>query len=62
MNGYIGRADFKILNSKGQMVLVKQSTSLGGLQSLDLTKQPKGFYWLQIATAKGILVQKFILQ
>lgn len=62
MNGYIGKADFKILNSKGQLVLVKQSTSLGGLQSLDVTKQPKGVYWLQIATAKGILVQKFILQ
>lgn len=62
MNGYIGKAGFKVINSNGQIVLEKESVNLTGLQSLDLTKQPKGFYWLQIAAAKGILVQKFILQ
>ncbi len=62
INGYIGKADFKVINSIGEIVLVKDGVNLSVSQSFDLTKQAKGMYWLSISTAKGISVQKFILQ
>ena len=62
MNGYIGRVDFKLINSIGKIVLVKDNVYLSVSQSFDFTKQAKGLYWVSIATPKGISVQKFILQ
>jgi hypothetical protein len=62
MNGYIGKADFIILNAKGQVLLEKEIFSLYNAQVLDLTALPKGIYFLKAATGKGISVQKFLVQ
>jgi hypothetical protein len=62
MNGYIGKANFIISNSKGQVLLEKEIFSLYNAQALDLTALPKGIYFLKAATSKGISVQKFLIQ
>jgi hypothetical protein len=62
MNGYIGKANFIISNSKGQVLLEKEIFSLYNAQALDLTALPKGIYFLKAATGKGISVQKFLIQ
>ncbi|MGH2565911.1 MAG: T9SS type A sorting domain-containing protein, partial [Ginsengibacter sp.] len=62
MNGYIGKANFIISNSKGQVVVEKEIFSLYQAQTLDLTTLPKGVYFLKVATGKGSSVQRFLIQ
>ncbi len=62
MNGYIGKANFIISDSNGQVLLEKEIFSLYNAQALDLTALPKGIYFLKAATSKGISVQKFLIQ
>lgn len=62
MNGYIGKANFIISNSCGQPILKKEIFSLYSTNVLDLTNEPKGFYFLKVETSNGITVQKFLLQ
>ncbi|MEP6949314.1 MAG: T9SS type A sorting domain-containing protein [Ginsengibacter sp.] len=62
MNGYTGRTNFIVSNSLGQPILKKEFFSLYNSNALDLTNQPKGIYFLKVATGRGISVQKFSLQ
>lgn len=62
MNGYIGKVNFIITDSKGRMLQTKEIFSLYNPQLLDLSAMPKGIYFLKVITGKGINVQRFLLQ
>ncbi|MEJ7587821.1 MAG: T9SS type A sorting domain-containing protein, partial [Ferruginibacter sp.] len=62
LNGYIGRTNFTVSNSFGQIILTKESVSLYRAQELDLTHLPAGIYFLKVETGKGSSVQRFILE
>lgn len=57
---YNGVAKYRILASTGQTLQNGQSTS--GSTTLDISGLPAGFYYLEIATAEGRMVRKFIKQ
>ncbi len=62
MNGYIGNANFTILNSMGQPLMKKEFLSLYTTQFIDISNQPKGIYFIKIETTNGISVQKFLIE
>lgn len=61
MNSYIGRTNFIVYNSIGEIVLKKEGVSLYAAQVLDLSNQPAGMYSIKIVTTGGSFVQNFIL-
>lgn len=62
MNGYIGDANFSILNSMGQPLMKKKFLSLYSTQFIDISNQPKGIYFIKMETSDGISVQKFLIE
>ena len=62
MEGYLGKVKMTILNSNGQDVLQKEVFNISPNQSIDLTGEPAGVYFIKIETSEGIRVQKFVLQ
>ena len=62
MNGYIGKLNWTITNSDGRLILKNDAFSLYDPLPIDLSAQPKGIYFIKIETAKGISVQKFVIQ
>jgi hypothetical protein len=62
MNGYVGKVDFIIFNSQGQIIMKQEAFSLYSPQELDLTQLPKGIYSIEATTSSGIYSQKLLLQ
>lgn len=62
LNGYVGKANFKITNSTGQRVFNKEILSLYNPTAIDIYGNPKGVYFLTVAKKEGTSTQKFILE
>ncbi|MEO8414524.1 MAG: T9SS type A sorting domain-containing protein [Ginsengibacter sp.] len=60
MNGYLGKVKYAVLNSSGQTVVSAEFFSLYGPQPVDLTRSPKGIYFIKVETPGRISVQKIV--
>jgi len=63
INHVPGSANIEVFNNIGQPVFYEKITVLGSkLLLLDLSKQPKGTYWISIQTNENSTVKKLIIQ
>ncbi len=63
---FFGRSIVKIYNSTGQIIYSDKisafSASLENMYSLDISKEPRGVYFVQVANDTGLRSQKVILK